>query len=191
MGLEAEVGGALRAEGIEVRPAGGVPWLTVRGHLDQYVQQHAPSSVLDVLSTVHEELGGDAGALAGKRSGSIQSDLVVVATGQLVEVDEVQHFTTARKATLDHYPEAVSLGFSLDEYRLLVARHQSEGDRAFAHKRAADFDFAGGRQAQRAYNDALRDLLAPTFTGLPVVRVAVPTRDYGPAVRRCLERVAF
>lgn len=190
MGLEAEVRAALRAEGIEVRPAGGVPWLTVRGHLDQYVQQHAPPSVVDLLSTLHEKLGGDAGALAAKRSGSIQSDLVAVATGQFIEVDEVQHFTTARKVALDHYPDAVSLGFSLDEYRLLVVRHRSEGDRAFAHKRAADFDFAGGRQAQRAYNDALRDLLASTFTGHPVIRVAVPTRDCGPAVRRCLRYIS-
>ena len=190
MGLEQLVASELGAEGIETVPAGSLPWLTVRGHLDSYVQRHAPASVLDTLSALHKNLGGDATLLAGKRTGTVRPDLIVVATGQVIEVDEVQHFTTAREVSLGHYPEGVSLGFSLDDYRILVHRHRSEADRAFAHKRSADFDFAGGRQAQRAYNDTLRDLLAPIFTGHPVVRVAVPTRDCARAVKECLAYIA-
>jgi len=190
MGLEATAASALIDEGIGVAPAGSLPWLTVRGHLDSYVQRHAPSSVLDLLAAVHTKLGGDATVLAGKRSGAVRPDLVVVATGQMIEVDEIQHFTSAREVSLGYYPANLPLGYSLNDYRLLVVRHRSDGDRAFAHKRAADFDFAGGRQAQRAYNDALRDLLAPTFTGYPVVRVAVPTRSCVPAVRNCLGYIA-
>lgn len=185
MGLEAVAASALRVEGIDVVSAGSLPWLTVRGHLDSYVQRHAPAHLLNLLATVHDELGGNANVLAGKRSGAVRADLVVVATGQMIEVDEVQHFTSAREVSLDQYPESIPLGFSLHDYRLWTIRHRAEGDRAFAHKRAADFDFHGGRQAQRAYNDALRDLLAPIFTGHPVVRVAVPTRSCVPAVKNC------
>jgi len=190
MGLEHVVAAALRAEGIDVTVGSRLPWLTVRGHLDPVVQRQAPAVVLDALSAMHKKLGGDSTVLAAKNAGTVRPDLVVVATGQVIEVDEVQHFTTAREVSLDHYPAGVHLGFSLDDYRLLVRRHRSEGDRAFAHKRAADFDFAGGRQAQRAYNDALRDLLSPTFTGHSLVRVPVPTRVCGPAVKSCVGFIA-
>lgn len=35
----------------------------------------------------------------------------------------------------------------------------------------------GQSTGQRAYNDALHDLLAPAFTGYPVIRLVVPDRD--------------
>jgi hypothetical protein len=73
----------------------------------------------------------------------------------------IQHFTTARMTTFDFYPAAVPLGFDIDEYRQLVRRWHSKGDAAFKHRVSVDFPQRGGRQAQRAYNDALRDLLGP------------------------------
>lgn len=117
MGLEQVVASALQDEGVAVAPAGSQRWLTVRGHLDGYVQRHAPSAVLDVLAALHRKLGGDESALAAKRSGSVRPDLIVVATGQIIEVDEVQHFTSARDVSLGSYPQRVALGFSLDEYQ--------------------------------------------------------------------------
>lgn len=49
-------------------------------------------------------------------------------------------------------------------------------DRDFAHKAAAGFG-PQGRPRQRAYNDALRDLVTPLMGHPPVMRVAVPDRD--------------
>jgi hypothetical protein len=111
-------------------------------------------------------------------------DFVHAELGVIVEVDEVQHFTTARLHSFDVYPADLPLGFDIGEYRGLVDRWRTTGDRAFAHRVSADFPEAGGRQAQRAYNDALRDLLAPTFTGFPVVRIPVPDRLLAGTVER-------
>lgn len=186
MGLETEADEFAQRLGHRWLPASHVPWLSVRGHLDAYVQNHAPAETIGTLAAIHADLGGDAVALAAKRSGSVCPDLVT-AEGQIVEVDEVQHFTTARERTLRFYTEDRGpFGFDVPEYRRLVARWRGEGDRAFAHKTSADFNFRGGRQAQRAYNDAPRDLLAPVFTGLPVRRIPVPDRNVARALREAL-----
>jgi hypothetical protein len=78
----------------------------------------------------------------------------------------------------------VPLGCDIEEYRQLIGRWRSKGDAAFAHRVSRDFPRPGGRQAQRAYNDALRDLLAPTFTGRPVLRIPAPDRSVSTALAR-------
>lgn len=163
------------AQGIPLASGRAVPWLSGRGHLNPIVQERAPKHVIGALAELHSALGGDVNALANKRPGNPPiPDLVHLVHGCVIEVDEVQHFTTARLASLDHYPPDVPIGFDLDEYRRLIVRWRAKGDAAFAHKVSADFPQRGGRQAQRAYNDALRDLLAPTFTQQPLLRIPVP-----------------
>jgi hypothetical protein len=131
---------------------------------------------------------------AASKSGGRQPlpDLIHDELGCVIEVDEVQHFTTARARTFELYPETVQLGYSLNDYLGLVRKWHGRGDRAFAHQTATDFPKPGGRQAHRAYNDALRDLLAPTFTGHPVIRIAAPDRNMGSALaqlQRALEQL--
>ena len=158
-----------------------VPWLSGHGHLNPVVTQSAPASVIDALSRMHEALGGKAELLASKRLGNPPTpDLSHSVTGGIIEVDEVQHFTTARLKTFEFYPSEVPVGYDLEEYKSLTLRWRVRGDAAFAHKVASDFPDRGGRQAQRAYNDALRDLLAPTFTRCPCLRIAVPDRAPSP-----------
>lgn len=169
-------------EGIPLALGTSSSWLTGRGHLEPVVQQTAPPAVVQVLGLIHQQLGGDSAILAEKAPVELIPDLVHTELGCLIEVDEVQHFTTARARTLALYPKDTALGFDLGEYRQLVARWAHKGDNAFAHKTASDFPGPGGRQAQRAYNDAVRDLLAPTFTGHPLIRIPVPDRDLGEAV---------
>lgn len=78
----------------------------------------------------------------------------------------------------------MSLGFDVGAYRKLISTWRARADRAYAHKTSADFPSPGGRQAQRAYNDSLRDLLAPTFTAHPIVRLAIPGRSLDGIVDR-------
>lgn len=183
-GAHLDVLAAATDAGIPLSLGRAVPWLSGRGHLNPIVSEGAPAEVLDALGRMHSALGGDVEALAAKRAGSPPTpDLVHGPSGGIVEVDEVQHFTTARLLTLDHYPESVPLGFEIGEYRRLIERWRPKGDRAFAHRVSTDFPRRGGRQAQRAYNDALRDLLAPTFTGLPVIRIALPERWSSSAIQ--------
>ena len=69
----------------------------------------------------------------------------------------------------------------LEVYRSLCQRYHGPAQKKYAHKTARDFAFAGGRTAQRAYMDAVRDLLAPAF-GLRVLRIPAPDYDVKAAV---------
>lgn len=176
-GLHVPVLELVRAQGVDVVLGRSLEWLTGRGHLADAVQA-APTQVREALARVHQLLGGSADLLGAKRLGNPPTpDLVHVPTGTLIEVDEVQHFTTARLASLQQYPDGAPLGFDLEAYRELCDVWRVKADRAFKHRVSADFPQSGGRQAQRAYNDALRDLLAPMFTGRPVIRIGIPDRD--------------
>lgn len=164
------------AAGIPLSLGYALPWLSAQGHLNPFVQAKTAPEILEALASIHLTLGGNAAALSAKRTGAGPTpDLIHSPSGCLIEVDEVQHFTTSRRRSLDLYPR-VPLGFEVKEYRSLIDLWHARGDRAFAHKTSTDFPQPGGRQAQRAYNDALRDLLAPTFTGHPVIRIPVPDR---------------
>jgi hypothetical protein len=179
------------AAGIPLVAGRAVPWLSSRGHLNADVQRKAPEHVTEALAQIHRRLGGDALLLANKSSGAGPvPDFLHTGLGCIVEIDEEQHFTTSRLATFELYPADVPLGFDRDEYIDLLGRWRTRGDKAFAHKTASDFPGTGGRQAQRAYNDALRDLLAPTFTGDPVIRIPVPDRSLGGAIDRLAAALA-
>ena len=183
-GLHHDVLDSALSAGLPLTLGRSVPWLSARGHLDPVVVDRAPASVVAALAEIHLRLGGDAAVLRAKAPRpSPTPDLVHTELGCIVEVDEVQHFTTARLSSLDSYPVAVPLGFDADDYRAHIREWRSKGDAAFAHKLSKDFPNRGGRQAQRAYNDSLRDLLAPTFTGFPVIRIAAPGRSLNGVVR--------
>jgi hypothetical protein len=171
-----------QAAGITLRANVAVPWLTRHGHLEPDVQRKLPQKALDALDRILTELGGDADALASKTRGSSRVDFILEAAGAIVEYDEVQHFTSARLKTLALYPRSSALGFDLDAYIEIVRRWASRGDRAFAHKTAAEFPGGAGRQRQRAYLDAFRDLAAPHCGSGPILRIASPENDYGAAV---------
>jgi hypothetical protein len=177
MGLEAAVFTEARSQGVGLKLGSSMRWMTARGHLDPVVQRDAPPEIVDALDQLHGALGGNRSALSKKRAEPLHSDLVVASTGQLVEIDEVQHFTTARLDTLWWYPSKISFGFSIDDYRALIDTWKTKANAVFTQRWSPDFDFVGGRRAQRAYYDALKDWLAPTFTGYPVLRVAVPDGD--------------
>jgi hypothetical protein len=148
----------------------------------------APSPVRKTLANMHALLGGDALLLRAKAERALSPDFVLP-NGQIVEVDEIQHFTTDRLRTLELYPPDVSLGFDLGTYRELCQRHHRSADGYRAAKHATDFPFPGGRRAQRAFLDAVRDLLAPHLTGHPVLRVPAPECDADLAFARVEHRL--
>ena len=189
MGIERDVIVIGRECGTHLVPGQPLRWLSSRGHLDPVVQREAPGDVIDLLDDIHRMLGGSRSALAHRTVADVRPDLMVAATGQLVEIDELQHFTSARRQTLALYPATLAFGFSIEQYRALIDLWIAKAHAVFTRRRNPDFDFNGGRRAQRAYEDALKDLLAPVFTGLPVLRLAMPERDLG-AARAALTPVA-
>lgn len=112
------------------------------------------------LERIFDALGGNRDAQAAKRITPLPGDFLHEPTGTLVEIDEHQHFTSHRLTALDLYPPSAPLGYDIDEYRDLCRTWAPRADRYRATKSAVGFG-SGGRQRQRAYHDALRDLAAP------------------------------
>lgn len=163
---------AAERDGIQLLRA-KVPWLNQRGHL--HVPDEARSAV-PALQMIFELLGGVESAQAVKRTTALPGDYFHPPSGVFVEVDESQHFTSFRRATLDLYPTGTPLGFDLLEYKSLCQELSPRSDRYRRDKAAVGFG-QGGRQRQRAYNDSLRDLVTPLMGHPPVIRVAAPDRD--------------
>lgn len=148
-------------------------WLTQRGHLGL---PEIAAPVVPLLAAIFDALGGDSARLASARTTPLPNDYFHEPTRTLVEVDEYQHFTSARLLTLRMYPEGQPLGYDLDTYIGLCEQNRSRADRYRHAKDAACFG-AGGRQRQRAYNDALRDLAAPAVGHPGLIRAAAVEQD--------------
>lgn len=165
------------AAGYDLRADQSLDWLTRYGHLQPVVHANLPRPVLDALTSIFAELGGDARALREKTRGAMTADFLLQPQAGVVEHDELSHFTTARLSTFAYYPPDLPLGYDPNAYQGLCERHRARGDRGFAHKKAVEFPGAGGRARQRAYFDAFRDLAAPALQGSVVIRVANPEED--------------
>ena len=179
-----------RARGVHLAPAPAARWLTERGHLNPVVQSAAPADVIDALDELHEALGGDRRTLAKARDVATRPGFRVTTTDQLVEIDDVGHLTNDRLRSLAFYPSESALGFNLEQYRATIETWRERASRVFTKRWSADFDFAGGRRARRAYEDALRDLLAPVFTGLPLLRIAAPDAEASTIAGQLAARLA-
>lgn len=154
-------------------------WLNQRGHLG------LPASAAEVIHTLRRiflALGGDENLLAQARTTTLPNDSFHAPTRTPVEVDEFQHFTSHRLLALSMYPDNVVLGFDREQYLTLCSRTSARADRYRASKDAKCFG-AGGRQRQRAYNDALRDLAAPALGYRGVIRAPALDLDGAAAWR--------
>lgn len=167
-----EVEAAAAEDGIALTKQ-SFPWLCQRGHL---VLPDEAARAREALDEIYAVLHGNEDELAAARTTRLTGDFLHDPTGTLVEVDEYQHFTSARLTTLKHYPADAQLGFDLERYTALCKRWRVQADRAFAHRSAPGFG-PGGRQRQRAYYDALRDLAAPAMGHPPVVRIDAPMNN--------------
>jgi hypothetical protein len=154
-----------------------LPWLCERGHL---ALPDSAKEARTLLEQIYLALGGDLDVLAAARANRLPGDFIYPETGTLVEVDEFQHFTTARLKSLGLYPDALPLGYNVDQYRDLCRRWRRESDGYHRTKHARGFG-VGARQKQRAYYDALRDIATPAMGHPPVVRIAAPLRNGGAA----------
>lgn len=170
-----------RASGIDLDAEVVRDWLTPRGHRHPAVAAKLSETVRAALDEILSALGGDPVAMENKRRGSMRVDFMTE-TGLVVEYDEVQHFTSARLLTLGLCPPGAALGFDVVAYLSPVEQWRVTGDRAFAHRTAAEFPGRGGRQRQRAYIDAFRDLAAPVFEAGPLIRIPCPDGDYAEGV---------
>jgi hypothetical protein len=91
---------------------------------------------------------------------------------RIIEVDESQHFNCYRGKTLGLYPAELQLAF---DRKTWVDRSQAEPlqkSGGWAARKPPLFPDAGGRHLQRAFRDALADILPPDYGFLPTLRIA-------------------
>ncbi|MFC9335825.1 hypothetical protein [Arthrobacter sp. NPDC057009] len=175
---------AARQEGIElVRYK--QPWINQRGHFGLPDQAAA---VMDPLNGIFYSLGGDAEEQSSKRATALPGDFIHPDTGTIIEVDELQHFTSFRLKSFHYYPPKHPVGFEIADYQDLCRRMSSTADKYRQAKAAPAFGM-GGRQRQRAYYDALRDLAVPAMGHPPIIRVAAIDGDGASAFRRNRDRI--
>lgn len=166
---QADFARAAANDGIQLGPA-QVPWINQRGHFA------LPSPAAEVagpaLESIFRALNGEAAAQMGKREIALRGDFYHAPTGTFIETDETQHFTSLRLLTFELYPHGMPLGFDVLFYANLCREWAPVADRYRAAKAATGFG-PGGRQKQRAYNDALRDLTIPAMGHPPVIRIPI------------------
>lgn len=161
-------------DGIELTGQ-SVDWLNRRGHAG-IPGDATRRSAITALERIYLHLGGDLTAHTTAKPTRLRGDYVHAATGTLIEVDESQHFTSFRLQTLDMYPDDATVGFDLDHYRQLCKIWQRTSDNYFRTKEARGFGVCG-RQRQRTYYDALRDLATPAMGRPPLIRIDAADRD--------------
>lgn len=188
MSCECEVGIAVEAarEGLFLSPGTNFEWIGTKG---PYGLSGKTASVYKPVMSAAIALGADLDAMRlAQRIVRPRADLMHKESGVIIEVDEIQHFTSHRLLSFESYPDDAPLGFDLEDYRELCARHHAKADKAWGTKKTATFG-PKSRGRQRAFYDALKDLSLPAAGLPPVVRIAVPDRDYVTAWKQARSRV--
>jgi len=171
-------------------------WLCQQGHfgLARIAETHDDADperlrqAVEALVRIYAALRGDPDVLRGGRTTALPGDFVHEPTGTLIEIDESQHFTSFRLQALELYPEGYPLGFEISAYTRLCREWRQKSDGYRRTKAARGFG-VGGRQRQRAYYDALRDLAAPAMGKTPLIRVDAAHGDGGRAYRTHRDRL--
>ncbi len=168
-------------------------WLCEQGHvgLERVAKaRRDPALVgpvkaaLGPLAAIYARLRGDVSVLHASRENLLLAlDLVHGPTGTVIEVDEAAHFSSFRLTALELYPADARVGFDLGEHRELCRAWCARTDGLERGLAAKGFGF-GGRQRERAYHDALRDLAVPAMGHPPVVRIAAVDGDGAAAYAR-------
>ena len=101
-------------------------------------------------------------------------DAVLQQAGQpprILEIDEKQHFNRYRAQTLRRYATELALSFPPDQWIERSERKAKLEGGGFGAPRPPLFPGEGGRHRQRAFRDALSDILPPEHGWLPTLRV--------------------
>lgn len=147
-----------------------------------------PAAWPAALNSIFLSLGGNSTEQAAKRTTALPGDFMHTPSGTIIEIDELQHFTSFRLQSFEYYPAGSPLGFEPDEYRDLCRRFAPKADKYRQSKTAVAFG-PGGRQRQRAYYDALRDLAVPAMGLPPVIRIPAADGNGRTAFERNRERI--
>jgi hypothetical protein len=91
---------------------------------------------------------------------------------RIVEVDEKQHFNRYRATTIRCYPSDLEVAFDKGTWLEACDRKRRLEGGGFGKPKPPLFPHADGRHRQRAFRDALCDLLPSAHGWLPTLRIA-------------------
>ncbi len=91
---------------------------------------------------------------------------------RVFEVDETQHFNKHRELTLSLYPPDIKIAFDIESVRAKCREKPRAEGGGFGRPCLPLFPGAGGRHRQRAFRDALADILPLEHGFAPTLRVA-------------------
>lgn len=142
---------------------------------DWFINKHSKENFGKHFSTIDKifkSLNGDINANQTKRNVALDCDAYFGGQYNFIfEFDELQHFSSSRLKTIENYPTGIKVNFDLVNWKKLCQTHKDKADNYRKTKTTTDFNFVGGRTAQRAYLDCFRDLL-PEIQGLnPTLRI--------------------
>lgn len=125
-----------------------------------------------VIENIFKNLNGDLIANQAKRKVYLECDAFFNSQYNFIfEFDEMQHFSSKRLETFNFYQNDIKLNFDKKEWVYLCEKYGPKANEYRKNKTTTDFNFVGGRTAQRAYLDCFRDLL-PEIHGLnPTLRI--------------------
>jgi hypothetical protein len=127
-----------------------------------------------VQAIYHELTGGELPDVM-RTAESRKLDAVLVGPDdvpRVFEVDESQHFNAFRAATFRHYPPNTLTAFDREAWVTRSAAETKLRGGGFARPTPPLFPEAGGRHLQRAFRDALADLVPTVHGWAPTLRVA-------------------
>jgi len=178
-----------REAGIELESGTALPWLSNRGHLNPELAGAVPET------TSGPPEHDPPGARWRRDSDGRQARRIEPAAGLLAAISR-PHRRGRRDSALHERPAGDCRALPAERRARLRRRRVPCADRPVERGRrrlprcqAVDFPRTGGRRAQRAYFDAVRDPAAPFF-GWRVLRVPAPGCDAAIAVARLKERIA-
>jgi hypothetical protein len=90
---------------------------------------------------------------------------------RIVEVDETQHFSPARARTLELYPPGTLTAFDTATWTARSLAGAKPRGGGYARPRPPLFPEPGGRHLQRAFRDALADLVPAVHGWAPTLRI--------------------
>lgn len=142
---------------------------------DWFINKHSKENFgkhFLTIDKIFKTLNGDINANQTKRSVALDCDAYFGGEYNFIfEFDEFQHFSSARLKTIEHYPTNLKLNFDLKTWKNLCLTYKDRADNYRKAKTTTDFNFAGGRTAQRAYLDCFRDLLPEVQELNPTLRI--------------------
>ena len=89
----------------------------------------------------------------------------------ILEVDEQQHFNHCRAATLERYPRSAHIAFPLEVWLERSRRRKPSSGGGAGRPCPPLFPGPGGRHQQRAFRDALADLVPQVHGWMPTLRI--------------------